>query len=205
MSKYNSFTISSDNFKASVTQVLSDGFICINNANSYEVKKAFSCLVEPCLGDTVLLFKDHDSIFITDILVRKDSSGVEIIADSITILSKDGNINLSSDNDITIQAKENINSFATKASVVISELSLLSKIVVLKSDIFTSVVSSYQAIIEHLHLKNKSVVQQVEEHLELQCASSRKIVLDSDIYNVKEQITIAEGQVKIDAQQINMG
>ena len=45
----------------------------------------------------------------------------------------------------------------------------------------------------------------VSGHEELQCNSSRKIVKESDLYNVNESITIAGGQVKIDADQINMG
>ncbi len=205
MSKNTPYTISLDKFKAKVIEVFEGGFICLNNSNSYKAQKAFSCLVEPCVGDTVVLFKDNNSIFITDILMREDGNIVEIMAESINITAKDGNLNLSSEADITIQAEQGINSFAKKANVVISEVSFLSEIITLKSDIFNSVISTCQSIINHLYLKNKSVTQQVEEHLEVQCNSSRKIVKDSDIYNVKEQITIADGQVKIDAQQINMG
>ncbi len=187
---------SSTRFKSKLVSVSAGTFICKADGYSYRAEKAFSCLVMPQVGDTVLLFRDEETTYITEILKREKLQHVEIAVSSISI---------SSEEEMRFEAGSAINTFAPEANVVISEVSVLSRVLHLRSELFNSVVNTVQAFVTHLHMKNSSVTQQVEEHVEMQCGSSRKVVKGSDIYNIKDQITIAEGQVKIDAQQINMG
>ncbi len=196
MSKNPPYNLTLDRFKAKIVAVSQDVFVCQNDNKTYKAKKAFSCLVKPQKNDTVLLYQDDESLYITDILQRKESTHIDIVASSIRLVSE---------SDITLEAKRGINGFAKEAKVVISEVSFLSQLLTMQSEIYNSVVTTFQGFIENLSMKNRSVTQQVEEHIELQCGSSRKVVKGSDIYSVKEQVTIADGQIKIDADQINMG
>jgi len=186
-----------DKFSATITSVNADEFIVSSGNAIFRAKKALSCLAEPKISDKVLLYKiDEEEIFITDILERYNSASVEIIAKE--------SINIKAQN-ITLNANESLNTFADKANVVISKVSFLTKIASLKSETLNIISSMYQGVIDHLHMKNESTTRHVSGHEELQCNSSRKIVKESDVYNVKESITTADGQVKIDASQINMG
>jgi uncharacterized protein DUF3540 len=197
MTKIISNSMYGDKFCATVTSVDSDSFIVSNEYASFKAKKGVSCLVEPKISDEVLLYKaDEENIYITDILARHDSAPVEIIA-------KDG-ISIKAQN-ITLNANESLNSFAYEANIVISKVSFLTKIATLKSETLNVIASMYQGAIDNIHMKSESVTRHVNGHEELQCNSSRKIVKESDVYNVNDSITIAGGQVKIDADQINMG
>ena len=192
---------------ATIIGVERHGFIVSDDNVTFTVKKAFSCLIEPQVSDIVVLYKkDENSTFITDILERTNVGVMEIIAkDGLTLQTQNGDLNLSSSANISISADDTLNSFAYKANVVIDTVSFLTKVTTLKAQTLNVIASAYHGVIDHLHMKNESVVQHIEGHEELQCHSSRKIVKESDIYNVNESITVAKGQVKIDAEQINMG
>lgn len=207
MTKIISNSMYGDKFSATITSIDSGDFIVSNEYASFKAKKALSCLVEPKNSDIVLLYKvDEENIFITDILARNESSYLEIIAtDGMSIKTQSGDLNLSSDTNITINANESLNTFADEANIVISKVSFLTKISTLKSETLNIIASMYQGAFDHFHMKSESVTKHVSGHEELQCNSSRKIVNESDIYNVKDSILIANGQVKIDADQINMG
>lgn len=196
-----------ERFSAIITGEELGYYVVVTEFASFKAQKAFSCLVEPKINDKVMLLKaDEQDLYITDILTRSDEGSMEIVAkDGMSIKTQNGDLNLSSENNITLNATESLNGFADEANVVISKLSFLTKLATLKSDTLNIIASIYQGAIDNLHLNSENVVRHVSQHEEVQCNSSRKIVKESDIYNVKESITIAEGQVKIDAQQINMG
>ncbi|NOR58185.1 MAG: DUF3540 domain-containing protein [Sulfurimonas sp.] len=197
MTKIISNSMYGDKFCATVTSMDSDSFVVSNEYASFKAKKGVSCLVEPKISDEVLLYKaDEENIYITDVLARHDISPIEIIAkDGISIKAKN----------ITLNANESLNSFADEANIVISKVNFLTKIATLKSETLNVIASMYQGAIDNLHMKSESVTRHVNGHEELQCNSSRKIVKESDVYNVNDSITIAGWQVKIDADQINMG
>jgi hypothetical protein len=139
-------------------------------------------------------------------LVRHERAPIEIIAqDGLSIQTKDADLNLSSRHNITLNASRSLDAYAEKANVIVSKVRFLTRLVVFKSETLKVITSLYHGAIDNFHLKSKRVTRYVSGHEELQCNSSRKIVKESDIYSVKESITIAEGQVKIDAEQINMG
>ncbi|MEA1916626.1 MAG: DUF3540 domain-containing protein, partial [Campylobacterota bacterium] len=151
----------------------------------------------PQIGDEVLLFNtDGNTIFITDILKRSLPSTLEIDTQSAIAINA---------NSITLNAQNSINSFADEANVVISKVSFLTKVATFKAATLNVISTMYQGAIEHLNMKNESVTQNISGHQEIQCNSSRKITNNSDIYYTKDSILVADGQVKIDADQINMG
>jgi len=182
---------------ARVQRVEDDCFVVVNDNISLKAKKAFSCLVEPLLQDRVMLCMDGEDVYITDILERKKNFGVDIVAkNGINIIAKDG--------DITLNTQHSINSFAQKANVVISEVSFLAKVVTMKSKAINIVASAYQGFIDSVILRHKSLDKFVDGHEEHQSISSRRVIKGSDIHQVQESITLVKGQMKIDAQQINM-
>ena len=196
MSKRPSYHVSTQKSKAKVVAQEVSYFLCSDDNGTFRAQKAFGCLVVPQIGDTVLLYRDDETTYITDILRREAAQHIEIVAEQLKIRSE---------NELRLEAEEEISVYTPNATAVISKVTLLSKVMTLHSELLNTVVNTAQSFVEHLHMKNSSVTQQVDEHMELQCHSSRKVVTSSDIYSVKEQITTAEGQVKIDADQINMG
>lgn len=193
--------------RATVIAIASDVFTVSTPEGSFKALKAFSCLVEPKISDEVVIYRDDEqNVYITDILIRHDNRHIEIVAkDGLSIKTEDANLDLSSRRSITLNAAQSLDAFAEKANVVISKVSFLTRLVAFKSERLKVITSMYQGTIDHFHLKCDSLTKHVSGHEELQCDSSRKVVKGSDIYSVKESITIAEGQVKIDADQINMG
>ena len=180
-----------------VQKIELDIFTVVNNGICLRAKKAFSCLVEPLVGDNVSLFIDAEDVYITAILERKENSVLEIVAkNGINITAKDG--------DITLNAEQSINSFSQKANVVISEVSFLSSIVTLKSKTMNIITDVYQGFMDNVTLRHKSLNKFVDGHEEHQSLSSRRVIKGSDIHQVEESITTVDGQMKIDAKLINM-
>ncbi len=181
-----------------VKEIDLDIYVVTNSDISLKAKKAISCLIEPKMGDKVVLFMDDKEIYITTVLETKENATLEIVAkNDINIRSKNG--------DITLNAEQSINSFAQKANIVIEEVSVLSAIATLKADTISVIASVYQGLIDSVTLRYKTLNKSVDGHEEHQSISSRRVIKGSDIHQVDESITIAKGQVKIDAQQINMG
>lgn len=186
-------------YSAIVTDISDNSFELYDGSIKCKALKAVSCLIEPKIGDEVLLFNSVKSgLYITDILSTKIDSAIEIVAkNGMSIKTKDSSLSLVSDNAILVNANE--------ANVVITKVNFLTKITTFKSETLNIISSFYNGIIEHFNMKNESATHRVSGHNELQCNSSRKIVKHSDITNVKDSVLIAHAQVKIDADKINMG
>ena len=152
-----------------------------------KAKKATGCMVDLFIGDKVLISQDKDEVYILFVLESKNPQNVAIVADNITL-----------------HAHNTINSFAKKATVVIPEVSFVSKLLSLKSHAVTLVCDAYSAMIDTFTMKNKEQHTIVEGHMETQMRSSRRVVDGSDIHQIEESITISKGQVKIDAEQVNI-
>ena len=181
-----------------VQEVELEVFRVSSNGISLKAKKAFSCLVEPMVDDKVSLSVDDEHIYIIAILEREKEGSLDIVVkNGINIIAKEG--------DITLQAEESINSFSQKANIVISEVSFLSTIVTLKSKTVNIISDVYHGIMDKVMLKHKSLEKFVDGHEEHQSSSSRRVIQGSDIHQVQESITTVDGQMKIDAQLINMG
>ena len=175
-----------------------DFFIVTNNGISLKAKKAFSCLVEPMIDDKVSLYIDGEKVYITFILERESHLGVDIVSKhGINIIAEDG--------DITLNTQKNINSFADKANIVISEVSFLTTIATLKSKTINIIADTYNGVMDSMTLRHKTLNKFVDGHEEHQSKSSRRIIKGSDIYHVEESITIVKGQMKIDASLVNTG
>ncbi|MEA3492240.1 MAG: DUF3540 domain-containing protein [Campylobacterota bacterium] len=174
-----------------------ESIVVQNKQVSLQAKKATSCLVEPNIGDKVLLCIDGEDVYIIAILEQATDAPLEIVTEqSLSIQSSSG--------DITLNAQESLNAFAQNATMVIPKVSLLAKVVTLKSKALNTIATSYQGFIERVTSRHKTLITSVESHEEHQSGSSRRVVNGSDIHQVQESITTAEGQVKIDAAQINI-
>jgi len=173
---------------ATIENIEGNYYTLKNNQISLKAKKALSCMIEPSIGDKVMACQYDEDTYIVAVLESMTSTTVSIVAD-----------------DINLNAQNSINSFAQKANVVIAEVSFLTKLLSLKSHAVNLISSTYSSITDTLTLKSKNVHQMVEGHMEQQMKSSRRVVKGSDIHQVEESVTISKGQIKIDAEQINMG
>jgi hypothetical protein len=193
-------------YSATIQSIESGTFIILIGDVPLSAKKATSCLIEPELHDKVSVYFDEFNLYITNILDRYEDSNLKIIAkNGLDISTSNGNLNFSSDADIHINSKNTLYTFAKNANVVISEVNFLADIVSITSKTLNLIVTTYKGIIDSFNMQNKSVIHYTDGHEEHSCDSSRKIVKNSDIKQVKNSILMAEDQVKIDAEQINMG
>jgi len=155
----------------------------------FKAKKAISCMVEPSIGDKVMVCHyDGEGDYIVAVLESEVETTVNIAPDHIYL-----------------NAQQTISTFAQKANVVISEVGFLTTFLSVKSQAVTLVSATYSSIIERLTLKNKDIHQVVDGHMEQQMKSSRRVVKGCDIHQSEESITLCKGEMKIDAKQINMG
>lgn len=193
-------------YSATIQSVESDNCIVAIGDILLSAKKATSCLIEPKEEDKVAVYFDGFDIYITNILERKEQSPLEIIAkNGLDISTMQGDLKLSSDANMHINSKDTLYAFSQSANIVISKVSFLADIANFTSKTLNLISSTYKGIIDSFSMQNKSLTHYTDGHEEHHCNSSRKIVKDSDIKQVKNSILIAEEQAKIDAQQINMG
>lgn len=176
--------------------------------------RAFSCLVEPCIGDTVLIapaeFSDQP-YWILAILQRENTAPIEIPFDRSVRLDCKDSITLSSDQQIKMECAGNISVSSDNASIDTqrihgssAELVWISKQIAASCDELSLVAETSTSVIHTLVQRLDSYIRHVESIETLQASSLHQSIEGTMTIHSKDAIVSAEDQFKIEAEIVHL-
>ncbi len=189
--------------------------VAINNVR-YRAIVATSCLVGPEKNDIVLVSIDHEGrCYILSILERPDREKRP------TTLSFEGQVNLNVHNGgLQVSARDGITFMtpeklsmtsedleinALKGEARIESFSFLGRIFNGQIEKIKVIADTLDSIFRRAVQRFVSSYRYIEEHEEIQSASTRMLVDGTLTMQTKNTVHTAEGHVKIDAEQIHLG
>jgi len=183
------------------------GFIVTSDRGIIEVSVAVSCLVTPHVGDVVLFSLDESGAsYILSILERPERAqrGTELAFDGdLSIRVEGGSMSLASDEGLSLASRD-FELSAEKGRVTIEKTSFFGRVVENNIERIKVVAEAMDSIVRRAVQRFTSSYRYVEEHEEVQSASTRMIVDGTLTMHTKNTMHVAEGHVKIDAEQIHL-
>jgi len=183
------------------------GFMVTSDQGIITVGVAMSCLVTPETGDVVLISMDESGhSYVLSILERPDRTqkGTELSFDGdLSIMVHGGRMSLASEDSLALASKS-FELTADEGRVTIEKASFFGRIVENNIEKIKVVAEAMDSIIRRVVQRFTSSYRYVEEHEEVQSASTRMIVDGTLTMHTKNTMHIAEGHVKIDAEQIHL-
>ena len=185
-------------------------------SSRYTAKKAVGCLVKPEKNDLVLVLIDQGGrSYILSVLERPDEekkpttlsfngeTNLEVRGGPLRVSAHDG-ITLMTPERLAMTSEElEIN--ALKGEAKIESFSLLGRVFSGQIEKVKVIAHGVDTIFRRMVQRCISSYRYVEEHEEIQSASTRMIVDGTLTMQTKNTMHIAEGHVKIDAEQIHLG
>lgn len=183
------------------------GFIVTSDSGIIEASVAVSCLVTPEVGDVVLFSLDGSGAsYVLSILERpqRAQKSTELSFDGdLSIMVHGGRMSLASEDSLALASKD-FELTAGEARVTIEKASFFGRLVENNIEKIKVVADTMDSIIRRAVQRFTSSYRYVEEHEEIQSASTRMIVDGTLTMHTKNTMHIAEGHVKIDAEQIHL-
>jgi hypothetical protein len=183
------------------------GFVVTSDRGITEASVAVSCLVTPEAGDVVLISMDESGCsYVLSILERpqKERRTTELSFDGdLSIRVEGGGMSLASDEVLSLASKD-FELAAVTGRVTIEKASFFGRLVENHIEKIRVVAEAMDSIIRRAVQRFTSSYRYVEEHEEIQSASTRMIVDGTLTMHTKNTMHIAEGHVKIDAEQIHL-
>lgn len=183
------------------------GFMVTSDQGIINAGVAMSCLVTPETGDVVLISMDESGCaYVLSILERPQGTkgGTELSFDGdLSIMVHGGTMSLASEDSLAL-ASRNFELTADKARVTIEKASFFGRLVENNIERIRIVAEAMDSIVRRAVQRFTSSYRYVEEHEEIQSASTRMIVDGTLTMHTKNTMHIAEGHVKIDAEQIHL-
>jgi hypothetical protein len=183
------------------------GFIVTSDHGVIEASVAVSCLVTPQVGDIVLFSLDESgSSYILSILERPEGTRrtTELSFDGdLSIRVEGGRMSLASDEVLSLASRD-FELAAEKGRVTIERASFFGRLVENNIERIKVVAEAMDTTIRRAVQRFTSSYRYVEEHEEVQSASTRMIIDGTLTMHTKNTMHIAEGHVKIDAEQIHL-
>lgn len=176
-------------------------------------RRAASCLLAPEAGDRVLLSLDREEAFVLAVLERSGTGERRLVLDGparlevpeggLSIAARDG-ISLASATEVSIAAPD-LSFCAARLTAGVSETSLTGEGLTAKVARIKVVARSVDSFLGRCVERMVSCLRQVREHDETQAGSARQIVEGTLTVHTANTVHLAEGHVKIDAEQIHLG
>lgn len=176
----------SDIFEATSSSVLLVDTISVELAESWEtrggrvVKQAFSCLVKPEVGDSVLVSVQSDQQYVVAILVRRSSiEAVLSPPDECGLTIKACSLRLVTSNDMSFLSKGNISVVAPLGELVIQTASIVQTV----SNTVVNIAKQILVRVGYYDLSSDTAIMS----------------------KASVQVITAEKDIRIDAERISMG
>lgn len=183
------------------------GFIITSDQGIINAGVAVSCLVTPEPGDVVLISMDESGCsYVLSILERpeKAQKGTELSFEGdLSIMVHGGRMSLASEDSLALASKD-FELSAEKGRVTIEKASFFGRLVENNIERIKVVAETMDSVIRRAVQRFTSSYRYVEEHEEVQSASTRMIVDGTLTMHTKNTMHVAEGHVKIDAEQIHL-
>ncbi len=191
-----------------VRQATENGFVVITDSYEVEAEVAISCLVRPEPGDTVLLSMDDRGFsYILSILERPEERGkttVLTFEGDVSVQVRKGGMQVATERDIRFATGEfELN--AHDGKLCLDSLSFAGRVIKSQIERIKIIADAVDTIIKRTVQRLRTSYRYVEEHEEIQSASTRMLVDGTLTMQTKNTMHIAEGHIKIDAEQIHLG
>ena len=181
-----------------------------------DAERAVSCMISPQSGDIVLLTIDSfGNCYILAILERgEDNNAAQdiVFEGPVNFKVRNGGLRVTTSDDLVL-ASENKLSMASQefeihagvGSVRIEKFSFFGKLLHSQIEKIKVVADAVDSIFRRSVQRLTSSYRYIEEHEEVQSASTRMLVDGTLTMQTKNTVHTAEEHVKIDAEQIHLG
>lgn len=191
-----------------------DQLVVHTDSAVYRASRAASCLLEPCVGDKVLLVTDTEGAdYVLAVLERADAQGATLSLPANTdiraangrlnVMARDG-VSLQSPGEIGLQGGK-LKVQALQGDVTIQDLSLVGDAWRSCVDRVKTVGKTFDSILERCHQRVSRSYRQVDE---LDQVKARQIDYQADTslqLHAKYTLMTADELVKVDGEQIHLG
>lgn len=184
------------------------------SGNIFEAEVAASCILKPEAGDLVLLSVDGaGTAYVLSILERSGKTRNELIFDGdLSIEVRQGNFDVKSGKSISLNSASGISTSsqalditALEGTARIAGLSFIGNVLSARIEKIKLVADAVDSIFRRTVQRLTSSFRYIEEHEEVQSASTRMLVDGTLTMQTKNTMHTAEGHIKIDAEQIHLG
>ena len=174
--------------------------------------RALSCLVEPCLGDRVLVALGSGESYVLAVLQR-DAEGVELSAPgNVTVRVADGafrvaardGVELASAKDLTLAAAR-LMVHAAEGNVAVRTLALVGEKLHADLGAVRTVARTVDSLLDRFTQRVKRSYRFVEEVDTLQAETVDQTVRETWHLRARHALTHTEKLVKVDSEQIQLG
>ena len=197
-----------------IESVDEQGYRILGNTGHYRAIRAFSCIVEPIVADTVLFSIDERlQCHILSIIERGDNKNTQLVfpgdvtinvVQGQVIIQAKKSLNMVSDEEINM-ASRNYSLIATKALFNIDKLTALGSTLVSKINSVRTIANAVETVADHWVQKLKNSFRQVEGVDQLKTKDSIHTVKNLYSMRSKQAAVLAKKDIKIDAERIHMG
>lgn len=199
---------------ATITGIAGDRWsLRTDEGETASAARALSCLVEPCLGDRVLVALGSGESYVLAVLHRPDVAGVELSAPgdltlraadgAVRVAARDG-VELATARDITLTAAR-IALSAAEGSVAVRALAVVGERLHADLGAVKTIARSVDSLLERFTQRVKRSYRFVEEVDTLQAESVDHTVRETWHLRARHALTHTEKLVKVDSEQIQLG
>jgi hypothetical protein len=199
-----------------VVAATSEDFSVAIDGAAYQAKKAVSCLVLPEPGDTVMLaFDASPHCYILSVLERPGGAlAAKTLAfdGQVNLRIRQGGLNIATDQTLSLTSEQKIalasdelELDARNGSARITTFSFLGRMFQSQVETVKQIADTLDTIIRRSVQRLTSSYRYIEEHEEIQSASTRMLVEGTLTMQTQNTMHTAEGHIKIDAEQIHLG
>ncbi|MBR9980139.1 MAG: DUF3540 domain-containing protein [Desulfatitalea sp.] len=199
-----------------VVETVVDGDLYLQTPNGrVRARKAVSCLLVPARGDQVLLSRDNfGRSYVLAVLERPDE-GVEnrlALTGTTRMTVAHGELTLTAERGVTVASPEHITLataelkvHAARADIGLEETTVAGRSLSAGFERIRTVAGSMDSFVRQCVQRMSSCFRYVRDHDETQTASARQLVAGTLTVQTGNSVHMAEGHVKIDAEQIHLG
>jgi hypothetical protein len=191
------------------------GYRIVSEAGHFVGSRAFSCVVEPQLADTILFISlgSARQCHILSIIERPDSTDTHLsFPGNVSLTSQQGELSLNGSRGINMSSlqslnviTEEVNLVAKKGLLNIDNLKAVGTRIVAKITNVQTFAHTLETVAEHWLQKLKNSFRQIEGVDQLKTKDSIHTVQNLYSMRAKQAAILAKKDIKIDAERIHMG
>ncbi|MDY7224857.1 DUF3540 domain-containing protein [Hyalangium rubrum] len=180
----------------------------------YGARRAFSCLVEPMVGDVVLLSGlPGGQCYVLAVLERESDAPARLVSEGnlevrlprgrFVVAAQEG-VDLVSAQEVSVTAG-GVRVHATEGNVVVRQLSVLGAFVRAEFDRIKVMAESCDSVFDRMLQRVKRSYRFVEEHDQVRAAQIDYVAQNNASLRGENTLITAKDLIKVDGEQIHLG
>lgn len=199
--------------EATVTARAGDRFVARTATRDHEARRALSCLVEPAVGDTVLLAVAPSTCFVLAVLTRAEGAPAELrLTGDLTLRLARGRFTVVADEGVELATGARIQMLAGElgvqagaGEVFIDRLALVGSRVTAEVERVKTVAATLDQTLDRWSQRVKRVFRRVEEIEQVRAEQIDYAAETTLRAHGRNTVVTAEQLVKMDGEQIHLG